>query len=54
MPARTGSWGEFHWKQRSEDGETRIPGFLFEWNPELWILGPSPTMGMGGIVKSGL
>lgn len=56
LPAGTGSWGGgFHWKQRSEDRETRVLEFLFEWYPpELWIWGPSLTMRMGVIFKSGV
>lgn len=47
--------GGFHWKQRSEDRETRVLEFLFEWYPpELWIWGPSPTMRTGVIFKSGV
>lgn len=54
-PQELGAGGGFHWKQRSEDRETRVLEFLFEWYPpELWIWGPSLTMRMGVIFKSGV
>lgn len=30
LPAGTGIWGKFRWKQRSQDRKTRVLEFLFE------------------------